>query len=291
MTFKETQFLMRLIQCIGLSSLAFMVFLCHPAYADTAQQSNQNIAYDLNNPLSNLGFTEIQWNHNSGLGQTSNQTGSSQSMLIAPKLKFDVSEDWKTISRVYINATKLQNVNGVNNAGIGPTQIETIFTPKSNSQTLMGIGPYVQVPGGQSGEFGSAQWGGGIRAVFVSQPKPWTFGLFAFQSWSLGGPTGAGTAASPNTGTTNSISVWPTIAYVTDNAYILFLDSESTYNYDARRGYSPINAAVGKVTQFGTTTVNFILGIRYNVGGYPSTLQYPGTPQGWGPRAQLIFTM
>jgi hypothetical protein len=291
MAFKEPQFLKRLIQCIGLSSLTLMVFWYQPACADTTQQSNQNIAYDLNNPLSDLGLTEIQWNHNGGLGQTSNQTGSSQSMLIAPKIKFDVSADWKTISRVYVNASKLQNVNGVNNAGIGPTQIETIFAPKSNSQTLVGIGPYLQIPGGQSGEFGSAQWGGGIRAVFVSQPKPWTFGLFAFQSWSLGGPTGAGTVASPNTGTTNSISVWPTIAYVTDNAYILFLDSESTYNYDARRGYSPINAAVGKVTQFGTTTVNFILGIRYNVGGYPSTLQYPGTPQGWGPRAQLIFTM
>ena len=134
-----------LIPRISLSSLILMTFIYQQAHAETVQQSNQNIAYDLNNPLSNLGFTEIQWNHNSGLGQTSNQTGSSQSMLIAPKLKFDVSEDWKTISRVYINATKLQNVNGVNNAGIGPTQIETIFTPKSNSQTLMGAVSYTHL--------------------------------------------------------------------------------------------------------------------------------------------------
>jgi hypothetical protein len=107
--------------------------------AEASNQSAANIAYELTNPLSNLQLIDFQWNHNRGLGV--NQAGTNQTLQIAPKIKVDVSEDWKTISRVYINATKLQNVNGVNNAGIGPTQIETIFTPKSNSQTLMLLAP------------------------------------------------------------------------------------------------------------------------------------------------------
>jgi hypothetical protein len=37
--------------------------------------------------------------------------------------------------------------------------------------------------------------------------------------------------------------------------------------------------------------VDFTVGMRYNVSSYPATLQYPGTPRGWGTRAQVTFLM
>ena len=122
-------------------------------------------------------------------------------------------------------------------------------------------------------------------------PKPWTFGLFVHQSWNLGGSAGGGTLQNPGTGTTNTFSAWPTIAYVTPKAWIYTLDSESTYNYDARRTYNPVNATIGKVVLIDNSPVDFTLGLRYNVSGYPTTLQYPGTPRGWGTRAQITFLM
>ena len=137
----------------------------------------------------------------------------------------------------------------------------------------------------------AVQVGGGIRAVFVTMPKPWTIGVFIHQSWSMGGSTGAGTLQSPGTGTTNTFSAWPTIAYTTSSAWIYSLDSESTYNYDARRTYNPVNATIGKVVLIDGSPVDFTVGLRYNVSGYPQTLQYPGTPRGWGTRAQITFLM
>ena len=253
------------------------------------QKSEQNIAYELTNPLSNLQLITMEWNHNRGLG--SNQGGTSQTYQISPKFKKDISQDWKVIGRIYINASKIQNVNGVNNSGMGPTQIEGFISPRSDPQTSYGIGPYLQIPGGLSAEFGPAQWGAGIRAVFITMPKPWTFAVFAHQSWNIGGPSGAGTLASPSTGTVNTLSVWPTISYTTPSAWIYSLDSESVYNYDARRTYNPVNALVSKVVRIGGAPVSFGIGARYNVSSYPATLQYPGTPRGWGARAQINFIL
>jgi len=250
-------------------------------------KSDANLAYELTNPLSDLQIVSLQWDHNRGLG--TNQAGTSQNLQIGPRFKIDVSENWNAISRVYINGDKVQNVNGVNNAGMGPTQIETFFTQKSDNKTIWGAGPYLQVPGGQSGEFGSTQWGAGIRAVFLTKPKPWTLGIKTFQSWNVGGPAGAGTINSPGTGTTNTFSAWPFMAYVTENAWVYSFDSESSYNYDARRTFNPVNAGIGKVLRVGGIPVDISVGARYVVSGYPSTLQYPGTPRGWGARAQLTF--
>ena len=228
-------------------------------------------------------------NHNRGLG--ANQGGTSQTYQMSPKIKVDINQDWNFFSRVYVNASKIQNVNGVNNSGMGPTQIEGFFSPKTDGKLVYGIGPYIQIPGGQSGEFGSAQWGAGIRGVFVAMPKPWTIAVYAHQSWSVGGSTGAGTPASPGTGTVNTLSAWPTVSYTTDNAWVYSLDSESVYNYDVRRVYVPVNALVSKVVRIEGAPVSFGVGARYNVSSYPGTVQYPGTPRGWGARAQMNFIL
>lgn len=270
-------------------------FLLVPTYSfsqassssEKAKKSNSDIAYEMTNPLSDLQLVSLQWNHDRGLGV--NQAGTDQTLQFGPRFKTDVSADWNAITRVKVNGVKVQNVNGINNAGMGPTQIETFFTQKSDKTGVWGAGPFIQAPAGQSGDFGSRQWGGGIRAVYVTKPKPWTFGLLTYQSWNLGGPAGAGTYKSPSTGTTNVFSAWPFMAYVTDDAWVYSLDSESSYNYDARRTVNPINAGIGKVVRIGEIPVEFSVGARYVASGYPATLQYPGTPRGWGARAQLTF--
>jgi len=272
--------------CSAIPSFAFSQ---QTTKEEAIQKSDDNIAYELTNPLSNLQLFSLQWNHNRGLG--ANQGGTSQTYQMSPKIKVDINQDWNFFSRVYVNASKIQNVNGVNNSGIGPTQIETFFSPKTDGKLVYGLGPYLQIPGGQSGEFGPTQWGAGIRGVFVAMPKPWTIAVYAHQSWSVGGSTGAGTPASPGTGTVNTLSAWPTVSYTTDNAWVYSLDSESVYNYDVRRMYVPVNALVSKVVRIEGAPISFGVGARYNVSSYPGTLQYPGTPRGWGARLQINFVL
>lgn len=272
--------------CSAISSFAYAQQLTKE---EAIQKSDDNIAYELTNPLSNLQLFSLEWNHNRGLG--ANQGGTSQTYQMSPKIKVDLNQDWNFFSRVYINASKIQNVNGVNNSGMGPTQIEGFFSPKTDGKLVYGLGPYIQIPGGQSGEFGPTQWGAGIRGVFVAMPKPWTFAVYAHQSWAVGGSTGAGTPASPGTGTVNTLSAWPTVSYTTDNAWVYSLDSESVYNYDVRRVYVPVNALISKVVRIDGAPVSFGVGARYNVSSYPGTLQYPGTPRGWGARLQINFIL
>jgi len=272
--------------CSAISSFAFAD---ESAKEQAIQKSDDNIAYELTNPLSNLQLFSLEWNHNRGLG--ANQAGTSQTYQMSPKIKVDINQDWNFFSRVYVNASKIQNVNGVNNSGIGPTQIEGFFSPKTDGKLVYGLGPYIQIPGGQSGEFGPTQWGAGIRGVFVAMPKPWTFAVYAHQSWAVGGSTGAGTQASPGTGTVNTLSAWPTVSYTTDKAWVYSLDSEAVYNYDVRRAYVPVNALVSKVVRIEGAPVSFGVGARYNVSSYSGTLQYPGTPRGWGARAQINFIL
>ena len=272
--------------CAAISSFAYAQQLTKE---EAIQKSDDNIAYELTNPLSNLQLFSLEWNHNRGLG--TNQGGTSQTYQMSPKFKVDLNQDWNFFSRVYVNGSKIQNVNGVNNSGMGPTQIEGFFSPKTDGKLVYGLGPYIQIPGGQSGEFGPTQWGAGIRGVFVAMPKPWTIAVYAHQSWSVGGSTGAGTPASPGTGTVNTLSAWPTVSYTTDNAWVYSLDSESVYNYDVRRVYVPVNALVSKVVRIEGAPVSFGVGARYNVSSYPGTLQYPGTPRGWGARLQINFIL
>ena len=272
--------------CSAIPSFAFSQ---QTTKEEAIQKSDDNIAYELTNPLSNLQLFSLQWNHNRGLG--ANQGGTSQTYQMSPKIKVDINQDWNFFSRVYVNASKIQNVNGVNNSGMGPTQIETFFSPKTDGKLVYGLGPYLQIPGGQSGEFGPTQWGAGIRGVFVAMPKPWTIAVYAHQSWSVGGSTGAGTPASPGTGTVNTLSAWPTVSYTTDNAWVYSLDSEAVYNYDVRRAYVPVNALISKVVRIEGAPISFGVGARYNVSSYPGTVQYPGTPRGWGARLQINFVL
>jgi len=137
--FRPLSYLFVTIACVFTSTLA----RSQTSNAEAIQKSNDNVAFELTNPLSNLQLFSLQWNHNRGLG--ANQAGTSQTFQISPKVKVDISEDWKSLTRVYVNGTKLQNVNGVNNSGLGPTQIETFFAPRSSSETIYGIGPYFQM--------------------------------------------------------------------------------------------------------------------------------------------------
>ena len=66
------------------------------ALAENSANSDVNIAYELTNPLSNLQLIDIQWNHSHGLGL--NNAGKDQTLQIAPKIKIDVSENWKTLT-------------------------------------------------------------------------------------------------------------------------------------------------------------------------------------------------
>ena len=81
----------------------------------------------------------------------------------------------------------------------------------------------------------------------------WTIGLLGYQSWNVGGSAEAGTA--------NNTYWQPFVSYVTKDAWTFTLDTESTFNWDARRASNPMNAIVSKLVYFGKMPVSLAVGV------------------------------
>jgi len=166
-------------------------------------------------------------------------------------------------------------IDGQSGTGVGPIAIETFFSPADASRTVWGIGPYLSTPSLSGNRYGTAQWGAGASFVGMVRPGSWTIGLLGYQSWNVGGSAEAGTA--------NNTYWQPFVSYVTKDAWTFTLDTESTFNWDARRASNPMNAIVSKLVYFGKMPVSLAVGARYYL---TST---PDGPSGWGARATMTF--
>ncbi len=239
------------------------------------EKSNGDVAKQLANPISNIVTAPFEWNYDRGTGY--NQSGSDQTLLFQPVIPFNVGGGNIIIARPIVTAEWLNNVNGYTGAGLSNIQLETFYIPYSTSSLIWGIGPYFSSPAGSSGQFGSRQTGAGVNAVIVNQIGAWTYGVMAFQSWSMGGTATSGTA--------NNFYAQPFIAYVTPDAWTFSLNTQSNYNYDMHRASNPVNFDISKLLQIDKLPIQFTIGPRYNVSSMP------GWPQGWGARAVITFVL
>jgi hypothetical protein len=82
-------------------------------------------------------------------------------------------------------------------------------------------------------------------------------------------PAGAGQEARQPGGRTdqradiNATFVQPFVSYTTPDAVTYTLNTESTYDWEARQWSVPVNAVVSKVTKLGDQLVSFGGGVRY----------------------------
>ncbi len=264
-----------LIRYSFLRSAALFVLI--PAIFSTASAqssaSESDLAAKLTNPVANLISVPFQFNYDRGIG--ADGKGSSTSYIFQPVLPITLNPRWNYIVRPVISAATQNDVNGFSGTGVGPAVIETFFSPNTPGPFIWGVGPVISTPSMSGNNFGTAQTGGGVSAVGLYMKEPWTFGMLAYQTWSMGGSDVAGTA--------NNTYWQPFVSYVTKNAWTYTVNTQSTFNWDTRRAQNPVNATVSKLVMFDKMPVSFSLGARY----YLSSV--PGGPSGWGGRASVTF--
>jgi hypothetical protein len=231
------------------------------------------IAKNLANPIANMIAVPIQYNYNRGVGF--NSAGKVQSITFQPVMPFNLGGGDNFIVRPIVTAEWQNNVNGFTGSGIGNVQLETFYTPKPSSSLLWGIGPYLIAGSGSSGQFGSKQSGGGLSAVGLIQDDSWTAGLLLTQSWAIGG--------SKDAGTVNNFYYQPFVSYRTQSNWTFGLQTESTFNYDARRTSNQLSAPISKLVLVGDLPISLSAGPKYNASSVP------GGPQGWGAVATVTF--
>ena len=239
-----------------------------------------DIAKKLANPIANMISVPLQYQFSRGVGV--NQGGSEQTLLFQPVAPFDLGGGDVFIVRPIVAGARevsVQSGSGQSFSGYGVASVtlESFYAPNTNSSWIWGVGPYAVSPSGNSGKFGSQQTGAGVTGVVLNRDGPWTYGLLAYQSWSLGG--------NPTFGTQNNLYGQPFVAYTTKNAVTVTANMEAQYNYDARRTSNPLYVGVSKLMVFDGTPISFGAGPMYYVSNTP------GGPSGWGARATATLVI
>lgn len=244
-----------------------------PPPAATAKPSDQDLATKLTNPVAALISVPFQYNYDANYGL--DKKGTVNSLVVQPVIPLKLNSDWNYIVRPVFTIEKSNNINGFSGTGVGPVTIETFFSPNNPSDFVWGVGPMVATPSLSGNNFGSAQTGVGITALGLVMKKPWTVGLLTYNTWSVGGNAAYGTA--------NNFYYQPFISYVTPSAWTFSIESQSTFNWDARRAQNPVYASVSKIVKFGDLPAQISAGPHY----YASSV--PGGASGWGGRFQVTL--
>jgi len=111
------------------------------------------------------------------------------------------------------------------------------------------------LPTASEDSFASDKFGVGPTAVLLKQESGWTYGALANHIWSIGGESEAADI--------NATFIQPFVGYTWPTATSLFLNTETTYDWENDQASIPVNLIASQVAKLGSQTVSYALGIRY----------------------------
>lgn len=243
------------------------------SFSQPTNSAASDLASKLTNPVADLISVPFQYNYDTNIGI--DKKGTANTLVVQPVIPLKLNSEWNYIVRPIVTLEAASNINGYSGTGAGPVLLETFFSPKPTGDFIWGVGPVISTPSLSGNNFGTAQTGIGLSAVGLLMKAPWTVGVLTYNTWSAGGDATYGTA--------NNLFYQPFVSYVTKNAWTYSINTQSTFNWDARRAQNPMNATVSKLVKFGETPVSLSIGARY----YLSSV--PGGASGWGARASITF--
>ncbi len=262
-------------------SFAQCAFLClllavsiPSAFAEGQDESANDIAQKLSNPIASMISVPFQLNYDQNIGL--DEGGEKVTFNIQPVIPFQLG-DWKIISRTIAPLVWQDEVFPGENTDFGLGDItQSFFVTLPTEGIIVGIGPAFLLPTATEDALGGQKWGLGPTAVVVKQTGPWTMGALGNHIWDVAGDDDAADIS--------RTFFQPFLAYQTKDAWTYTIQSESTYDWEANEASIPVNFVVSKIVKFGKLPVSIAGGV-----GYWADSPEDVGPEGWRFRTSLTF--
>jgi hypothetical protein len=230
----------------------------------------EDLALKLANPVANLISIPIQANYDENIGP--DDDGSIWRINIQPVIPFELNDDWNVITRTIVPLIDQSDipVKGKSESGLGDITASQFFSPKAPTAGgwIWGLGPVWLFPTASDETLGAEKWGIGPTAVALKQAQGVTYGALVNHIWSYAGED--------DRSDVNATLLQPFVSLTTDSATTFGLNTEATYDWEAKEWSVPINLSVGQLVMLGKLPVSFTVGVRY----WADAPEYG--PEGWG---------
>lgn len=241
-----------------------------------AQESADELAKKLSNPIASLISVPIQLNWDTDIGVDGE--GERYTLNIQPVIPVSISDDWNLISRTIVPAIDQSDVvaGTGSQSGLGDVLQSVFFSPKkpTTGGLIWGVGPAFLLPTATDDLLGTEKWGIGPTAVVLKQEGAWTYGALVNHIESVAGDE--------ERSDVSSTFLQPFVAKGMGKGATLSVNFESSYDWQNEQWTVPLNVVYSQVLPLGKQLVSIAGGARYYV-------EAPDGGAEWGLR--LVFTL
>jgi hypothetical protein len=255
---------------------AFASTAGHAQQAAPQDDSEENLAQQLANPVAALISVPMQYNYDDKIGASD---GSRDLLNIQPVIPLSMSPDWNLITRTILPLIDVHDLpqRGDSTSGTGDVTASQFISPKqpTSSGWIWGAGPVELLPTASNRVLGSGKWGLGPTFVVLKQQGPITYGLLANHIWSVAGDS--------DRNYVSSTFIQPFFSYLTRTKTSFGINTESSYDWRTSSWSVPINFSVSQLLKAGPQILQITVGARYWASAPASG------PEGWGWRAVVTL--